>query len=416
MLERLSPTRRNLALLVLAILVLWFCWSIRAVLNPLLIGYLLAYILHPFVVWVEQHGFSRRAAVNLIFFAGFLLATAVTLGLVLEARDLAYEVIARFKPEAEEVIVPDPGDAAVGGPDEALEPEAPPQATPTLDERIEEFNSQLAEWLPEGMAPHIELPDLSALREAAREFLAEHGDEVASAAGASAKAAGRAFSFAGAFLGKLVTLGGLFFLVPLYTYYLLFELGRLHGFVRRYLPVRDRERLSQTAESIGKVLASFFRGRLGVCLVKGFLLWLGLWAVGIPNAFLFGMLSGFLSLIPFFGPFLGFVAATSVGLLEHGVIGSLVRTGIVFGLGEVLEGYVLIPKILGDSLGLHPLVVLFAMLAGGAAMGMFGILIALPLTASLVIVAKEFVLPAMRDMADEDDGPGGGGRAAPSGG
>jgi predicted PurR-regulated permease PerM len=101
----------------------------------------------------------------------------------------------------------------------------------------------------------------------------------------------------------------------------------------------------------------------------------------------------------------GFLGASLIGIVEHGVLGSLVRTGIVFGLGELLEGYVLIPKVLGDSLGLHPLVVLFAILAGGAALGMFGILIALPLTASLVILAREFLLPALQQFADEDAPP-----------
>ena len=100
-------------------------------------------------------------------------------------------------------------------------------------------------------------------------------------------------------------------------------------------------------------------GQGAVCLLKGLFLSIGLWVAGIEYAFLFGMVSGFLSLIPFFGPFLGFVGAFTVGMLgEHTFVSSLVRTGIVFGLGELLEGYFLLPKILGDSLGLHPVVVL----------------------------------------------------------
>jgi len=198
----------------------------------------------------------------------------------------------------------------------------------------------------------------------------------------------------------------MFLLVPLYAYYLLFELGRLHTFVRCYLPKRDRERLTGVADQIGVVVASFFRGRLAVCFVKGLILSIGLWIAGVDYAFLFGMLSGFLSLIPFFGPFIGFVAAFTIGILDHSVVGSLIRCGIVFGVAEVLEGYVLVPKILGDSLGLHPLVVIFAMLAGAAALGMFGILIALPLTASLVILFRELVLPALQKWADEEGPPG----------
>ena len=80
----------------------------------------------------------------------------------------------------------------------------------------------------------------------------------------------------------------------------------------------------------------------------------------------------------------------------------LIRTVSVFGVAEMLEGYVLVPKVLGESLGLHPVVVLASVFVGGAALGMFGFLIALPLTAVLVILAKEFVLPAMAAFADED--------------
>ena len=70
-------------------------------------------------------------------------------------------------------------------------------------------------------------------------------------------------------------------------------------------------------------------------------------------------------------------------------------------MGEVIEGYVLVPRILGDRLGLHPLVVFFALLAGGSALGMLGLLIALPLTATLVILFQEFVAPALKQFADE---------------
>jgi predicted PurR-regulated permease PerM len=202
----------------------------------------------------------------------------------------------------------------------------------------------------------------------------------------------------------LFGIGGLVVLVPLYTYYLLFELDRVHGFFGRYVPKRERARVARVGNQVGEVLAHFFRGRLLVCVLKGALLTVGLFVADVPYAFLLGMGSGFLSLIPAVGPLIGFVGAFLLGVLvgEHSFVGSLVRTGLVFGLAELVEGYVLIPKVLGDSLGLHPVVVLFSLLAGGAALGLFGVLVALPLTASLVILAREFVLPALGRFADED--------------
>src|SRR6185295_13467593 len=99
-LERLSRTRRNLALLALALLAAWFSWIVRGVLNPLLLGYLLAYILLPLVARVERRGLSRRAAVNLIFVVGFVLAVLVLIALAWQLRELARDVIASAKASA----------------------------------------------------------------------------------------------------------------------------------------------------------------------------------------------------------------------------------------------------------------------------------------------------------------------------
>ncbi len=386
MLERLSRTRRNLVLLAIACLVLWFCWTVRAVLNPLLLGYLLAYILHPLVERVQRLGPSRRAAVNLIFVTGFALSVLVLVGLTLQMRALVLEAYASVK------------ESAAGAPGEG------PPLHEKLQGRVDEFVATLNEWGLE-VGPWT-LPPFAEVGAYARDFLQEHGDQ---AGRAGLELGGRALGFLARFLGGVLSVAGLFLLVPLYTYYFLFVLGRLHGSVQRYFPRRDREQLSRVFERIGEVIASFFRGRLSVAFFKGLFLAIGLTVAGMPYGFLFGMLSGALSIVPFVGAFTGFVLACTVGILDHGVIGSLVRSAIVFGAGEVVEGYVLVPRILGDKLGLHPLVVFFALLAGGASLGMLGLLVALPLTATIVILLQEFVLPALRQFADEE-------RSSPAGG
>ncbi len=374
MLERLSRNRRNLVLAVLGALVIWFFWTIRSVLNTLLLGYLAAFILHPLVLKVEQHGLSRRAAANLTFCAGFLLFGLGGLLLGLQFRDLARDVVTNEKVQEE------------------------------VQARLDDFSSWMRDTLGVDIG-RLPTPDLATLRELARDYLEEDPSKVRNAGSAGIRAAGEAFGFLGNVIGRLLGLGGLFLLVPLYAYYLLFELGRLHAFVARYLPQRDRQRIVRVGGQIGEVIANFFRGRLSVCLAKGLLLSFGLLIARVDYAFLFGMVSGLFSLVPFIGPAVGFVMASAVAIIDHGVIGALLRTGIVFGLAELIEGYVLIPKILGDSLGLHPVVVLFALIAGGASLGMLGLLIALPLTASLVILIKEFVLPSLANLADEGGEP-----------
>jgi predicted PurR-regulated permease PerM len=378
MLERLPRLQRNLVLLILAVLAAWFLVSVRAVLNPLIFGYLLAYILVPLVQAVERRGHSRRAAVNLIFAFGFALASLVLVGLVWQMRALALDLYTSAK------------ESATGAPGEGV------PLRESLQQRANEFTATLREW---GLAVEdVEVPDMAGVSEVVGRYLGEHG-ETAGRTGLSV--AGKTVAFLARFLGGVLSTLALLFLVPLYTYYFLFVLGDLHRSIQRYFPRRERVRLTRIFERIGEVISSFFRGRLAVAFGKGLFLAVGLAIFDMPYAFLFGMLSGLLSIIPFVGAFTGFVLALVVGILDHGVIGSAWRAALVFGLGELIEGYVLVPKILGDKLGLHPLVVFFALLAGGAALGMLGLLIALPLTATIVILLQELVSPALRQLADE---------------
>lgn len=368
LLERLPRTKRNLALLVIGVLLALFLWSIRAVVNPLLLGYLFAFILHPLVERLHRLGLSRRTAANTIFVLGFLLLVGATFGLVVQARNLGREVF------------------------------EDPDVQRRLRDQFQGVRELLSSWLGPQWVRDLDLSSIGALL---RQLYQEHADAVQAAGQASLTAVGTTLRVAASLLGGVFALASAILLVPLYTYYLLFELDRIHSFVRRHLPLADRERMAEAGQKMGDVVASFFRGRLFVCALKGVFLWGALWVAGVPYAFLFGIVSGFLSLIPFFGPFVGYVLATVVGVLDHGLLGSLVRTSLVFGVAELLEGYVLIPKVLGNSLGLHPVVVLFAIFAGGAALGMLGVLIALPLTAALVILAQDFVLPALRRSVDE---------------
>lgn len=366
--ERLPRAKRNLVLVLVLAAGLWFLWTVREVVNPLILGYLFAFVLHPWVEALVRRGLSRRMAVSAIFLAGLLLAVGVGFGLFVQGRSLVRDV----------------GES--------------PDLRERIEERLEQGREAIGEWLGPEWAPEI---DADWIAERARALLRENSQAVQKAGKASLQAAGSTLGFLGGLVGNVVAFLGVLFLIPLYTYFLLFELDRIHAFCRHLLPVRDRARLAGIAEQIGDVISHFFRGRLGVCFLKGAFLTLGLWITGIPYAFLFGMTSGFLSLIPFIGPFLGWVGAALVGGLEHGVVSTLLRTGIVFGLGELIEGYVLIPKILGDRLGLHEVVVIFALLAGGAAFGMLGVLLALPVAASLLIVFRELVLPAMERSARE---------------
>ncbi|MFT7542135.1 MAG: putative PurR-regulated permease PerM, partial [Gammaproteobacteria bacterium] len=411
MIERLSRNKRNLVLAGLGLLFLWMGWSIRAVVNPLVIGYLLAFILHPLVERVQLLGFSRRSAVNQVFLSGFVLAVLISVGLAFQSAALVTELI-EGKPVVSTLVEVevDPTKASfetllvddVGG-DEVSDAGTDPSNAAvedwleSLQGRVDKFMLRVNGWF--GTEWQLEVLKFDDLEKLSQDWVKDNKEEGLSFGVWLFK---QSMVFLQDFVGGMFALVGLLFLVPLYCYYLLFELERLHRFLARYIPKADRQRLSTVGREIGEVIAAFFRGRLSVCLIKGLLLSLGLFIAGVDYALLFGILSGFLSLIPFVGAAIGFLMAFVFAVVGHGVLEGLVRTGIVYFVVEIIEGYVLVPRILGESLGLHPLVVIFAIFAGGAAFGTLGIVLALPLTAALVILVRELVLPAMQRMADED--------------
>jgi predicted PurR-regulated permease PerM len=391
-LDRLSPLARNVALACLFALLGWFFWSVRSVLNPLILAYLLAFILHPLVLSLERRGWTRRAAVNTIFvtclgalsllgFVFFQQGRAMVRALTAE-KGISEQVRARIEQGLHDY------EKEIDWALKALHREAPADTAAAPGET------------PAGTAKLRNFEDLRVFVEQALQDWIEGGQ----AAATGKEAASWAIQLLKRVFGGVMAFLGLVVLLPIYTWFLLFELERIHSFVQRYLPRRDRGRLVKIGTQIGEVLSNFFRGRLLVCLCKGIFLALGLWIAGVQYWVLIGLGTGFLGLIPFVGSMIGFIVALLFGFLDYDVFSSLVRTGTVFLLAEALENYVLIPKILGDSLGLHPIVVIFSLLAGAASLGMFGLLIALPLTASLVILAREFVLPVLADLADQDRG------------
>ena len=390
MIDRLSPVARNAALAVLFALLAWFCWSVRSVLNPLILGYLLAFILHPLVLWLEKRGWKRRTAVNAIFGA---FAVAMTLFVVI----VVYQGRAMYQ-----VLVVEQGIST--------------RARQRIDEGLHQYQEEI-DWVlklfqkdvpapadPEA-APLVAEGQLKSYEDLQRVLKQALDDWIqeGSAVEAGKGAATMAIPFLKRVFGGVMQFLALLILLPIYTWFLLFELERIHGFVQRYLPQRERSRLVKIGTQIGEVLSNFFRGRLLVCLCKGVVLAAGLAIFDVRYSLLIGFGTGFLTLIPFVGSLVGFVVALLLGFLDYPVLEALWRTGLVFLFAEALENYFLIPKILGDSLGLHPIVVIFSLLAGAASLGMFGLLIALPLTASLVILAREFVLPVLADLADRKE-------------
>ncbi len=184
-----------------------------------------------------------------------------------------------------------------------------------------------------------------------------------------------------ALLGLLMNL----MLIPLAMFYLLRDWPELLARVDALIPRRWHGKSSEIAKEIDEVLAQFLRGQIAVMLLMSVFYVFALWLVGVEFALPIGMVSGLLVFIPYVGMIVGVALATVVALSQFELWTDVVWVWMVFGVGQMLEGMVVTPRLVGERIGLHPLAVVFALLAFGQLFGFVGLLIALPLAAMLLV-------------------------------
>lgn len=170
-------------------------------------------------------------------------------------------------------------------------------------------------------------------------------------------------------------------LVPVITFYLLRDWDGIIGRIAGALPPRVRLRLAPIAQETNEALAGFLRGQLFVMLTEAVFYSAGLWLIGLDLALLIGIVAGLISFIPYLGFFLGILFATLAAALQIGDWTHVLWVWALFALGQTLESSLLTPRLVGERIGLHPVVVFFAVMAGGQLFGFLGILLALPVTA-----------------------------------
>lgn len=177
-------------------------------------------------------------------------------------------------------------------------------------------------------------------------------------------------------------------LVPVVTFYLLRDWDRLMSRLRDLLPRPVEPTVTRLAKDCDEVLGAFFRGQLLVMICLGAVYALGLWLVGLKLAFLIGLLAGLASVVPYLGFALGLIAATAAGFFQFHDWHHMLLVWAVFLVGQAAEGTVLTPILVGDRIGLHPVAVIFAVLAGGQLFGFSGVLLALPIAAVLASLLR----------------------------
>jgi predicted PurR-regulated permease PerM len=241
------------------------------------------------------------------------------------------------------------------------------------------------QWLQERALPRVlALPGLEGTTidlDTVRQAVTEHWQQVGMAVTrvlAEVTASGQALFAALAYL----------LLIPVVTFYLLRDWDVLVRNVHALVPRSVEATVVRLTRECDAVLAQFLRGQLLVMFGLAFIYTIGLRIVGLDSAFLIGMLAGLVSFVPYLGFIVGIVLAGFAALIQYGDAVHLLYVVAVFGVGQLIEGFVLSPWLVGDRIGLHPVAVIFAVMAGGQLFGFFGVLLALPVAAVILVLLR----------------------------
>jgi predicted PurR-regulated permease PerM len=346
-----TPTQIRLsawtALALTAVLVLAL---LAPVLSPFVLGAVLAYAVLPLVDRSARWGVPR--------WAGALLALGLVAVLVLAVALLIVPVITQQIPLLREQV-------------------------PALLERA---NAAFVPWA-QRMGVPLQI-DVVLVREWFSQLVTGHESEWFERAFASLRIGGSALL---ALLGNVV-------LAPMVAFYLLVDWHGLSTRLRQLLPPRWLAGVDAFLGETDAILGEYLRGQMLVMLVLAVLYSVGLAAVGLNLAVAIGVFTGLAVFVPYIGFGVGLVLGTFAALLEFQSSTGVLAVWVVFGVGQFLESFVLTPRLLGKRIGLHPLVVIFALMAFGHLYGFVGVLVALPVSAVLLVVLR---LAVRRYLASE---------------
>ena len=174
-------------------------------------------------------------------------------------------------------------------------------------------------------------------------------------------------------------------LIPLALFYLLRDWPLWLSKIGGAIPRRKQAKVYEIAGEIDTVLAQFLRGQISVMIIMSTFYVLGLWLAGLEFALPIGIVTGMLVFVPYLGMFIGLALATLAAFTQFDQFSSIVIIWAVFGAGQLIEGMLITPWLVGERIGLHPLVVIFALLAFGQLFGFFGLLLALPISAAMLV-------------------------------
>jgi predicted PurR-regulated permease PerM len=238
------------------------------------------------------------------------------------------------------------------------------------------FNAWLAPWAAQ-YGFHVAL-DVDSIKAFVVKYLNANFEDAFSSLLSSLKLGG---SMALAVIGNAV-------LTPVALFYLLMDWDRFVGRLLALIPPRLRSAYDSFTNEADTVLGQYLRGQLLVMLSMAVFYSVGMSLFGLDLALPIGIFTGLAMFVPYLGFGIGLLLALLAGLLQFASIKAMVMVVVVFGTGQVLEGFVLTPRLVGERIGLHPLAVIFALLAFGQLFGLVGVLVALPASAVLLVAIR----------------------------
>jgi len=192
-------------------------------------------------------------------------------------------------------------------------------------------------------------------------------------------------------------------LIPILTFYLLRDWDSIVDHLGALVPAAQRDTVFRLAHETDEVLGAFLRGQIMVMFALGAIYTLGLSLVGLEFAFAIGVVAGLVSFVPYLGFIIGIGLAALTVSTQAEPLWMLAGVVATFSIGQLIEGSLLTPKLVGDRIGLHPVIVIFAVIAGGQLFGFFGILLALPAAAVLSVLVRFAYTRYLADQPDAGD-------------
>lgn len=330
---------RYVFLIGLPLLLIYLAYRVRRILIPFALAVLIAYLLNPLVNLLQKKKVPREIAILAVYLSVFgVIAGAVTIGvpIIMDELNSFGKAVPRLTSEVQGIIY----DAQARYSRFAI----PEPIKDIFDQKIAHIEEQLISMI-------------------------------------SSLAQGVVGVFSH-FFSLLIA--------PVFAFYLLADSGSMKRGLMEILPTRWRNDVQALSIDINEIFSKYLRGHLTVCGIVGLLTGIGYAVIGLDYAFLLGIFAGFADLIPYFGPLVGAAPALLLGLLHSKIMA--LKVIIVVIIIQQLENSVISPKILGDSLGLSPLLVIVALMAGGELYGLWGLLLAVPVTAIMKCVLNYLYL------------------------